>query len=258
MRVAPDRVGIRFGSCSSQILMPRGRGPGVSPRLRLQPSIGPVASAVRGGAGPRIGFGFRYHSSPQGVKLGVSQGRPEVRLVERAGVISPLPHMPGRGVPGVEIGSVAAVCMLEGEEKRIGPCGNDDQVDVVGHEAIAGQREAMDGAVLAEKVQVDEAVGIGFEDDAAPIASLGDVVRSVESDDASETGHYNSKVWKTGESSQENVPSVPGFPVRGFGQDYGTLDIIKTNDVIYINGNAGGQVDPKTGKLVPGTYKPCN
>jgi hypothetical protein len=35
-----------------------------------------VASAVRGGAGPRIGLGFRYHSSPHGVKLGVSQGGP--------------------------------------------------------------------------------------------------------------------------------------------------------------------------------------
>jgi hypothetical protein len=58
MRVAPDRVGIRFGSGGSQILMPRGRGPGVPPRLHLQRSIGAVASAVRGGAGPRIGLGF--------------------------------------------------------------------------------------------------------------------------------------------------------------------------------------------------------
>jgi hypothetical protein len=31
-------------------------------------------------------------------------------------------------------------------------------VDVVGQEAIAGQREAVDSAVLAEKVQVDKAV----------------------------------------------------------------------------------------------------
>jgi hypothetical protein len=46
--------------------------------------------------------------------------------------------------------------------------------------------------------------------------------------------------------------------VRGFGGDYGTLDIIKTNNVIYINGNAGGKVDPKTGKLIKGSYKECN
>jgi hypothetical protein len=54
-----------------------------------------------------------------------------------------------------------------------------------------------------------------------------------------------------------NGTAVPLF-VRGFGGDFGTLDIIKTNGAIYINGNAGGQVDPKTGKLIPGTYTPCN
>jgi hypothetical protein len=46
--------------------------------------------------------------------------------------------------------------------------------------------------------------------------------------------------------------------VRGFGQDYRVLDIIKTDSVIYINGNAGGKVDPKTGELIKGTYKECN
>ena len=46
--------------------------------------------------------------------------------------------------------------------------------------------------------------------------------------------------------------------VLGFGGQYGTLDIRKTSGVIYINGNAGGQVDDKTGKLIPGTYEPCH
>ena len=76
-------------------------------------------------------------------------------------------------------------------------CSSDlDQVDVVGQEAIAGQREAVDSAVLAEKVQVDKAAGIGFEDDPAPITSLGNVVRSIESDDTRETGHDNRKCGK--------------------------------------------------------------
>jgi len=65
--------------------------------------------------------------------------------------------------------------------------------------------------VLAEEVEVHEAVGIRLENDAAGIASLRDVVRRAESDDASKTGHDNKRVWKRCESSQENVPSVPGF-----------------------------------------------
>jgi hypothetical protein len=104
--------------------------------------------------------------------------------------------MPGRGMAGVAIGSVASVGMLEGEKERIGSRGDDDQVDVVGQEAIGGQREAVDSAVLAEKVQVDKAVGIGFENDPAPITSLGDVMRSIESDDTRETAHDNRKCGK--------------------------------------------------------------
>lgn len=46
--------------------------------------------------------------------------------------------------------------------------------------------------------------------------------------------------------------------VRGFGGDYGVLDIWKTSGAVYINGNAGGQVDPATGRLIPGTFTPCN
>jgi hypothetical protein len=48
---------------------------------------GAAVFAMCGGASPRIGCGFPYHSGPHRVKLGVSQGRPEVRLIERAGIV---------------------------------------------------------------------------------------------------------------------------------------------------------------------------
>jgi hypothetical protein len=121
--------------------------------------------------------------------------------------------MSGRGMAGVEIGSVGSVGMLEGEKERIGPRGDDDQVGVVGREAIAGQREAVDSAVVAEKVQVDKAVGIGFEDDPAPITSLGDVVRSIESDDTRETGHDNRKCGKEANYLKQTSRLSPVFPV---------------------------------------------
>jgi len=58
---------------------------------------------------------------------------------------------------GIAVGGVAAMGVLGGEKERIVASGDDDQVDVVGHEAITGQREAMDGAVVAE--EVDRPVG---------------------------------------------------------------------------------------------------
>ena len=35
------------------------------------------------------------------------------------------------------------------------------------------------------------------------------------------------------------------------------LNIQKYSGYVSINGNIGGQVNPQTGKLIPGTYKPC-
>ena len=67
--------------------------------------------------------------------------------------------------------------------------------------------------MLAEKVQVDEAVGIGFENDAAAIASLGDVVGSIESDDTRETGPDNGECGKRANYLKKTFRLSPGFRV---------------------------------------------
>lgn len=62
------------------------------------------------------------------------------------------------------------------------------------------------------------------------------------------------------QSFSARLPTGQAIPVfvRGFGRDYGYLDIVKTKYVIYINGNAGGRVDDKTGQLIKDTYKECS
>jgi hypothetical protein len=47
----------------------------------------------------------------------------------------------------------------------------------------------LDAAVLAKKLHVDEAVGVGYEADPTAVTSLGDVMRSIESNHPSETCH---------------------------------------------------------------------
>ncbi|HEY3439942.1 MAG TPA: RHS repeat-associated core domain-containing protein, partial [Paludibaculum sp.] len=49
-----------------------------------------------------------------------------------------------------------------------------------------------------------------------------------------------------------------GLPVYGFGGNPVELDIKRYMGYVSINGNIGGQVDPLTGRLIPGTYKPCD
>jgi hypothetical protein len=142
-----------------------------------------------------------------------------VRFVERAGVVAALPGVSGGGMEGVEIRGVASVCVLEGEEERICQLRNRDQMDVVRHEVVANQGEAMNATPAAQKVEADEAVGIGIEDDLTAIASLGDVVRRTDCNNASETGHDERKCgirWILS-GKRPVCPRFPGFlsPVSG-------------------------------------------
>jgi hypothetical protein len=62
-------------------------------------------------------------------------------------------------------------------------------VDVVRHEAITDDRKGVDAAVGAEEVEVNQAVGIGFEDGLARVTALGDVIGRISRKDACEAGH---------------------------------------------------------------------
>jgi len=111
---------------------------------------------------------------------------------------------------GVEVGGITAVRLLERATERIRPLGDDNQVDVVGHQAVARQGESVETAMPAEKVQIHEAVYIGFENDTAAVAPLGHVMRSIESDNACKACH-EIKQCGPGANYLGNIPSVPGL-----------------------------------------------
>jgi hypothetical protein len=52
-------------------------------------------------------------------------------------------------------------------------------VDVVGHEAISGERDGIEAQILLQKIEVDVFLGVGGEQELAGIAALCDVVRHV-------------------------------------------------------------------------------
>ena len=89
----------------------------------------------------------------------------------------------------IEVRSEASVSVLEGPSQRFGLSGNHDQVDVIRHQAVTDQREGVKPALALEQVEVDESVGIGFEDALARVSALCDMVRDIDCDDASESGH---------------------------------------------------------------------
>jgi len=71
------------------------------------------------------------------------------------------------------------VDVLEHRGQRTGLVRDGNQVDVIRHQAIAEQGELMEAAVVLEQLQVDQAVGVRFENEPPCVATLGDVVRRV-------------------------------------------------------------------------------
>jgi len=160
-----------------------------APERQVQQRVRRGRQAVSGGARPREGFGFRYQAGADRVQLGVAQGGPEVRRVQRAGIVAALPDVARGRVQGVKIGRVTSMDLLERRGERVGPLRDGDQVHVVRHEAVTEQGEAMQPASVPEELQVDEAGGVGFEDELARVAALGDVMRCVDRNRAGQAGH---------------------------------------------------------------------
>ena len=63
-----------------------------------------------------------------------------MRAVERAGVVTALPEVAGLALACIEIGGVAAMGVAQERGQGIGAVRNGDEVQVVGHKAVAHQR----------------------------------------------------------------------------------------------------------------------
>ena len=86
--------------------------------------------------------------------------------------------------------------LLERLRERLRIVWDRDQVDVIRHQAIAQQREAVKLGVLPQQLKVGDAIGIADENDLSSISSLGDMMRNVDDYDAGQSSH---KLKITGE-----------------------------------------------------------
>jgi hypothetical protein len=94
------------------------------------------------------------------------------------------------------------------QSQRQGPrvSRNDNQMYIVGHEAVAEQQQRMKSQGLPQEIEINQALGIGSEKELPSIAALRHVVRNI----------YDYGTGKTSHSHQiiRNVPSVPGSHPR--------------------------------------------
>ena len=69
--------------------------------------------------------------------------------------------------------------VTQGLADGIFPMRHRDQMHVIGHETIPDERTVIEDRVLADEIEIDQAVRVRIENVAAGIATLGDVMRDV-------------------------------------------------------------------------------
>jgi hypothetical protein len=88
---------------------------------------------------------------------------------------------------------------------------NRDQVDMVRHEAISNEGDAVEDDVLAQQLEVDCSIGAAVQDEAPPVPTLCHMVWHVNGNHTSESSHarkrYQESFRRTGGSAKIKMRS---------------------------------------------------
>ncbi len=110
-------------------------------------------------------------------------------LIQRARVKAPLPDMAAGMIHGIPVGSEPSMYLLKTAGKAVLGSRHRDEMDMIGHQAVADEVYTMAPDSLKQQVEIDAALGVGFEDEAPGVATLCDVMSNFEGNDACES-HY--------------------------------------------------------------------
>jgi len=73
--------------------------------------------------------------------------------------------------------------------QRLPAVGDQDQMDMIGHQAVGPDRDTMLAALLTQQIAIEFVVGIGEKHVLAPISALGDMMGQTGNDETSDAGH---------------------------------------------------------------------
>ena len=97
--------------------------------------------------------------------------------------------MAGLARAGVDEAGIEPMSARQREREPDGVARNQDQMDVVGHQAIGPDLDPEFAAGFGEPIAIERVVLVAEKDALAPIAALSDVVGNAGQDDASDAGH---------------------------------------------------------------------
>ena len=148
---------------------------------------------MRRGARPRIGFRGLDKARPHRVFSHIAHHHHQMIAAERTTVETILSQMADCRPLGLELLRVSRVGAPEGFGQRIFRVGRNNPIHGVGHECLAGHADAAIPRVALNQIEVDASVLVRLEDDRAPVASPGHMVRAVGDHNPAIPGHLSHK-----------------------------------------------------------------
>lgn len=83
------------------------------------------------------------------------------------------------------------MCLLKTAGKTIPRSRHRDEMDMIGHQAVADQLYTVTLDALKQQIEIDTALGVGFEDETLGVTALRNVMCDFESDDTCESHHFH-------------------------------------------------------------------
>jgi len=153
-----------------------------------------VAGRVRSCARPRLSARLAGESGPHRIPFHMAQCHPSMTRIEGARVVAILPQLAGAPAADVQLMRVASVGAAECHRQRPTLFGHSNQMNVIRHQAMRENSQARLLRRGPRQAQVNLPVRIREEGPLAVRATLRDVVRHSNRDQAWKTCHRNGSV----------------------------------------------------------------
>ncbi len=140
-------------------------------------------------AGPLIPPGQTNKPSAHRIAFDIASRAKQMVGVHREREEAILPQVPASAMQLVDVFGVEPMRAADGQCKRIGALGGDDQMHVIRHEAIRENREAVALRLLCEDSQIGPSIIVAEEDILAVVAALRDMVGQTGNDDSRDPRH---------------------------------------------------------------------
>lgn len=147
---------------------------------------------MRSGAGPRVVDRLRNQPCLHRVAFDVPHGGQQMGLIEGDASKAALPEVPAPALPEVHPPRVAPVSLPQAPRQALRGPRDEDQVDMVRHEAVRPTLEPKPFALGFELMEIGPVISLSEEDGLATVAALGDMVRQAWDRHACKSGHLGS------------------------------------------------------------------